>query len=160
MEAKWYQQWDQRNSLLTVCLQSVVHTVSDDDGDSDPYFRVGVHFTVAYTRECMRFGWEVMSDDQREAFGVQFQDPTEVLWYKGASDTVFWCPATRLCTLTRPVYEFRFVEPPDCGMCVLVVHVAGRHVVCRCCSEYYGAIEFQRLWRGKRGRRSAFVRAR
>jgi hypothetical protein len=92
-ERRWNLGWEARNSLVTV---EVTPTA---DGTR-------VHVSIEFTRETLRYGWQVMSDSERELHGVRFQDPGEQAWYAPGSDTVYWAPALGYATLIRPVYEF------------------------------------------------------
>jgi hypothetical protein len=184
LEERWYASVDKRTALVAFSVHADVTVAStlktgsvstDADPDADagslstvsqqqlrmlPVWQVKVACRLQYTQECLRFGWCAASDEEKEAYGVTLNDAEEGLSYRPGVDAVYMHMVTKECTITRPVYGFWYVLPS-----MLSCRRLRRPAICdwrwllplRLSREYFGAVEFQKMWRGFYGRRTAIV---
>lgn len=61
---------------------------------------------IRYTREALRFGWSVMTAEDIELYGLQFEDRRDMLRYVKGKSLVYRHAGTGLAAIDRPVYEF------------------------------------------------------
>ena len=157
MEDKWYAAALSRDTLVSFTISTTIvrqpdvvvaappdapTTARSDSSDVEsaapdvppapapPRYTVEASCQLRYTREALRFGWCIPSDEEKEAYGVVFDDPEDDAAYDAATDTVYLNTATKTFALARPVYGFWYVSPRQTN-----VHSRRTHTASCSCTQ-------------------------